>query len=202
MKRDKGYSKTYEEALRLAAVAHRHQMRKGSGLPYVIHPIHVSVILLRYGFSTEVAVAALLHDVVEDQDYDLAEISEQFGPRVAEVVEALSERKHNDRGEKRAWTLRKQEALERMEVASREAVAVRAADALHNARSFSEDLLREGAHMWRHFNQGAEPQLDYYRRIVAICKTRLGPHPLVYELAGAVEDLARAVRKTSRQGES
>ena len=198
MQRDKGYSKEYEEALRLAVVAHRQQMRKGSGLPYVIHPIHVSVILLRYGFSTEVAVAALLHDVVEDQGYDLAEISEQFGPRVAEMVEALSERKRNARGEKRPWTVRKQEALERMQVASREAVAVRAADALHNAESFSEDLQREGPQMWRHFNQGAERQLDYYRRIVAICKQRLGSHPLVDELAAAVESLARTIGETSQ----
>ncbi|MGD2103729.1 MAG: HD domain-containing protein [Anaerolineae bacterium] len=198
MQIDKGYSQKYEEALRLAIVAHSQQTRKGNGLPYVVHPIHVSVILLRYDFPTDVAIAGLLHDVVEDQGYDLIKIADQFGHTVAEMVESLSERKRNARGEKRAWVVRKRESLEQMETASREAVAVRAADALHNAESFLEDLGREGHQVWRHFNQGPDKQLEYYRGIVEISEDRLGPHPLVDELAEAVQSLARAIRKTDQ----
>lgn len=196
MEREVGYSESYEEALRLAIVAHHQQKRKGSGLPYIVHPIHVSVILLRHGFSTEVAIAGLLHDVVEDQDYDLTEIAKRFGSRVAEIVGALTERKRDTHGERRAWTDRKRETLEQMEAASRQAVAVRAADALHNTESFLEDLRREGPQMWRQFNQGPELQLGYYRKIVDVSKRKLGPHPLAEELANAVQRLARAIRET------
>jgi (p)ppGpp synthase/HD superfamily hydrolase len=197
MERESGYAQSYERALRLAIAAHRQQKRKGSGLPYVVHPIHVSVILLRHGFSTEAAVAGLLHDIVEDQGYDLNEITEQFGPRVAEMVDALSERKRDAHGRKRAWKVRKHEALEQIQNASREAAAVKAADALHNAQSFVEDLRREGPEIWHHFNQGPEPQLDYYRRIVEVSRERLGCHPLVEELSAAVQGLGRAISETS-----
>jgi len=197
MQRERAYSETYEEALRLAIVAHRRQMRKGSGLPYIVHPVHVSVILLRHGFSTEAAIAGLLHDVVEDQGYDLTEITEQFGPVVMEMVAVLSERKRDASGERRAWTVRKREALARVRTASRDAVAVKAADALHNTRSFLEDLRRDGPEIWRHFNEGPEKQLDYYREIVEVCTERLGSHPLADELADAVTDLAREISRTN-----
>ncbi len=193
---EEAYSEAYEEALRLTVVAHRQQVRKGSGLPYIIHPVHVSVILLRHGFSTEAAIAGLLHDIVEDQGYALAEIVEQFGPRVAEMVDALSERKYNARGEKRAWKVRKREALEQIRTASRGAVAVKAADALHNAKSFLEDLEQKGPQIWRNFNQGAGPQLAYYRRIVEVSRESLGTHPLIEELDEAVGRLAQAIRET------
>lgn len=193
MQTEKGYSERYEEALRLAIVAHRQQRRKGNGLPYAVHPIHVSVILLRHGFPTDVAAAGLLHDVVEDQGYPLTKIADQFGPRVAEMVASLSERKRDAQGEKRPWVVRKRESLEKMEAATQEAVAVRTADALHNAESFLEDLRREGPDVWRHFNQGPENQLDYYRGIADVSRRKLGSHPLVRELAEAVRDLARAV---------
>jgi (p)ppGpp synthase/HD superfamily hydrolase len=199
MKREEGYSEQYEEALRVATVAHRRQTRKGSGLPYIIHPIHVSVILLRHGFSIESAIAGLLHDLVEDQGYDLAQIEGRFGARVAEMVGALSERKCDAEGVKRPWELRKREALQQMREASREAVAVRCADTLHNAHSFVHDLRREGVEVWRHFNRGPQSQLSHYRRILEVARRRLGAHPLVSELADAVAQLARAIDGTSTE---
>jgi (p)ppGpp synthase/HD superfamily hydrolase len=196
MEKEEGYSEKYDEALRVATVAHRCQTRKGSGLPYVIHPIHVSVILLRHGFSMETAVAGLLHDVVEDQDYDLAQIGAQFGARVAEMVAALSERKSDAEGVKRPWGVRKREALQQIRRASREAVAVKCADTLHNAHSFVQDLRCEGAQIWQHFNRGPQSQLSYYRQILHVAEDRLGAHPLVTELAGAVAQLARVIDET------
>jgi (p)ppGpp synthase/HD superfamily hydrolase len=196
MQREEGFSTKYEEALRLAVVAHDKQTRKGNRLPYIIHPIHVSVILLRHGFSTEAAIAGLLHDIVEDQGYDLDEIEERFGTRVAEIVAALSERKRDDDGQRRTWVVRKREALEQIKMASKEAVAVKAADALHNAESFVEDLEREGPDMWSYFNQGPRRQLDYYRRILETSRQRLGPHPITSELADAIRRLQQIVDET------
>ena len=191
-----GYSRVYEEALRLAITAHREQRRKGSGLPYSVHPVHVSVILLRHGFSTEVAIAGLLHDLVEDQDFDLEEIGRRFGPRVSEIVDVLTEQKRDKEGQRRPWPVRKREALERLDGAGREAAAVKAADALHNAESFTEDLRSNGAEIWRHFNQGPAEQLTYYRRIASISREKLGSHPLAEELAQTVRRLAKAIEET------
>lgn len=195
----KGYSEQYEQALQVAAVAHRQQMRKGSDLPYLVHPIHVSVILLRHGFPTEVAVAGLLHDVVEDQGYALGEIEDRFGPRVRAIVEALSEEKEDPQGEERAWEVRKREALQQAREASRQAVAVKAADAIHNAHSFVQDLNRDGPQIWDHFNRGPRAQLAYYRQVLALVEERLTGHPLAAELADAVDLLARAIEGTAEE---
>ncbi|HUV90778.1 MAG TPA: HD domain-containing protein [Anaerolineae bacterium] len=190
------YSERYEQALRLATTAHRHQNRKGGNLPYISHPVHVSVILLRYGFSTDAAIAGLLHDVVEDQGVDLSEIEERFGPQVAELVAALSEHKTDDQGDRRPWEMRKREALEHMREGSLEVVAVKAADALHNARATALDARREGPSVWQRFTRGPQALVDHYRDIVQVARERMGHHPLVDELAEAVEELGGIVRDT------
>jgi (p)ppGpp synthase/HD superfamily hydrolase len=186
--------------LRMAATAHRHQNRKGSDLPYITHPVHVSVILLRHGFPTDVAIAGLLHDVVEDQGVDLSEIEEGFGSRVAACVAALSERKRDARGARRPWEVRKREALAHMRRASPEVAAVKVADALHNARCIALDVRRDGPAVWQRFHRGPGQQLEYYRQIVQVARERLRDHPLVDELAEAVEDLARAVDEVGGDG--
>ena len=198
MQEEWGYSERYERALRLAATTHRRQNRKGSDvLPYITHPVHVSVILLRYGFPVDVAIAGLLHDIVEDQGYPLSEIEEQFGVRVAEYVAALSERKRDDQGAKRKWEVRKKEALDHMRWAGPEVAAVKVADALHNARTSALDARREGPSFWQRFTRGPAALLQYYRQIIQVAREQLPGHPLVDELADAVEDLDRATREVS-----
>ena len=193
MKIERGYSERYEQALRLAASAHRSQNRKAGDVPYITHPFHVSVILLRHRFSTDVAIAGLLHDIVEDQGFALGEIEERFGGRVAGFVAALSERKQDAHGVKRPWEVRKREALEHMRQGDTEVAAIKVADALHNARSMAQDLRRDGPETWERFNRGPESQLDYYRCILEIARDRLRGHPMVDEFAEAIEDLAQIV---------
>jgi (p)ppGpp synthase/HD superfamily hydrolase len=183
------YSAQYEAALILAAREHRRQNRKGTGVPYITHPVHVSVILARYGFPDPVIIAGLLHDVVEDQDYPLRRIEAAFGPDVAEMVAALSEQKRDQRGDVRPWDVRKREALERLWRANTGAVAVKAADVLHNARALVADLRREGPGVWDRFNSGPGPSLQYYRNVADVARERLGDHPLVAELDDALDDL-------------
>lgn len=187
-----GYSKRYDKALTLAASAHRAQKRKGSDIPYVVHPVHVSVILLRHGFSEDIAVAGLLHDVVEDQDVPLDDIEADFGAAVAEMVATLSEKKLEG-GVERRWEIRKREKLEQLQTARLGTVAVKAADSLHNARSLASDLRRQGPSFWANLARGPELTLWYYRSIAAAVRQRLGAHPLVDELDEAVEDLQEAV---------
>ena len=69
------FSPTIDRALSLSATAHRHQERKGSQVPYIIHPVHVAILLLRHDFPEEVIVAALLHDVVEDTTLTIEDIA-------------------------------------------------------------------------------------------------------------------------------
>jgi (p)ppGpp synthase/HD superfamily hydrolase len=183
------YIAQYEAALILAAREHKRQNRKGTNVPYITHPVHVSVILARYGFPEPVVIAGLLHDVVEDQDYPLHRIETAFGPDVAEMVDALSEQKRDQRGDVRPWDVRKREALERLRRASTGAVAVKAADVLHNARALAADLRREGPGVWDRFNSGPGPSLLYYRNVADVARERLGRHPLVAELDDALNDL-------------
>jgi len=187
-----GYDELYEEALRLAARAHRSQVRKGTDLPYIAHPVHVSAILQRYSFPRETVIAALLHDVVEDQDVSVAEIESQFGAVIAEIVDALSERRNDTEGGVRPWYVRKAEAVEKIRQASANAAAVKAADVLHNAQSILYDLRHEGPSVWQRFTRGPEQMLGYYGRVAALVSVRLGDHPLVRELLAALAEINEA----------
>ena len=179
------YSGPYEAALALAARAHQDQVRKVGGDPYITHLVHVSVILLRHGFSEDVAIAGLLHDIVEDQDVPLADIQAEFGPAVAEMVDVLTEQKREGEVE-RPWEVRKREALARLRQGSLAAVAVKAADTLHNAHSMALGLRRDGPAIWRSLSRGPAETLWYYRSVAAIVRERLGAHPLVEELEAAI----------------
>mgnify|MGYP001821772673 CR=1 FL=1 len=188
----RGYSQRYESALALAARAHRNQVRKVDNSPYIVHLVQVSVILLRYGFSEDVAIAGLLHDIVEDQRYPLDSIQAGFGPQVAEMVAALTERKQ-EAGVKLPWELRKAESLAQIREASDGAAAIKAADVLHNAYTLAACLRQRGPSIWQEFSRGPGPTLEYYGRITAVVRQRLGAHRLVEELEEAMQDLARAV---------
>lgn len=189
------YSQRYEAALSLAARAHRDQLRKGSDVPYIIHPAHVSVILIRHGFAEDVTIAGLLHDVVEDSDVPLHQIEAQFGPAVAEMVAALTERKREGDTE-RPWEVRKRDALDQIRRASQGAVAIKAADALHATRTLAADLRRKGPEMWAPFKRGPEESSWYYHQIAEIVGERLKGHPLADELDRAVADLDAAISET------
>ncbi|NLE44074.1 MAG: bifunctional (p)ppGpp synthetase/guanosine-3',5'-bis(diphosphate) 3'-pyrophosphohydrolase [Chloroflexi bacterium] len=191
---EQGYSALYEQALRLSAGVHRPQNRKGCTIPYITHPVHVSLILLRHGFSMDVAVAGLLHDVVEDQGYDIALIKSEFGDRVTEIVIALSERKCDSEGRRRPWEVRKQEGLHQMRTASYEAVAVKVADTLHNVRSTLLDIENQGATVFERFSRGPRQMVTHYGHILEVAQERLGDHSIVIELAEAIHDLAQVAR--------
>ncbi len=182
----------YDAALTLAARAHRSQTRKGSDIPYLVHPVHVSVLLIRYGFPEDVVLAGLLHDVVEDQNVSPQAIETDFGPAVAEMVVALTERKLEDEA-KRPWEIRKSEALDQLRAASAGAVAVKAADLVHNARTLAQLLRRAGPSAWTYYARGPQQSIRQYRSVAAIVCQRLGSHPLVEEVEAAITDLESVI---------
>jgi (p)ppGpp synthase/HD superfamily hydrolase len=183
-----GFSPRYDAALALAARAHREQLRKGTDLPYLTHVVHVSVILIRHGFGENLAIAGLLHDVVEDTDVPIERIAAEFGDEVTRLVEAVSETKAID-GTELPWEQRKAEKLARLREGGPDVAALKAADALHNARTIAADLRNDGPAVWKRFKRGPEQTLAYYRAILDGVRAKLGEHPLAAELAQAVSEL-------------
>ena len=183
----------FVEALGWAAEVHRDQARKGTTVPYVSHLLAVTALVLEHGGGEDDAIAALLHDAVEDQGGApvLAEIRRRFGDRVADVVAAVSD---TDVVPKPPWRERKERYLRHLDddATTHSALLVSGADKLHNARSILRDLTGAGDAIWSRFSAGPDEQLWYYRSLVDILGRRL-PGPLTDDLAGVVADLERVI---------
>ena len=194
-----GFSARYDAALMFAARVHRDQVRKGTDIPYIAHPVHVSVLLIRHGFGEDLAIAGLLHDVVEDCGVPIERIAEEFGAAVARLVEAVSETKAID-GVELPWEERKHAKLADLRAGGPDVAALKAADALHNIRTIIADHQQIGPEVWARFKRGAGPSLWYYREILAGVRLWLGDHPLAGELAAAVEELAQEAERGTAEG--
>jgi guanosine-3',5'-bis(diphosphate) 3'-pyrophosphohydrolase len=178
--------------LRLAASGHRDQVRKGSGVPYIEHPMAVALILDRSGFDEEVVIAGLLHDLVEDTDAALDEVRKSFGDRVAEIVAGCSEEKLDAQGQKRPWPDRKRDHLEVVARSNDDVRAVVLADKLHNLISIQLDL-SEGREVWSTFHAGRTEVLAYYEAMLSACESgepRLAR--LLEECRGLLADVMRS----------
>lgn len=187
------FSARYDHALAFAAHAHRAQVRKGSDTPYIAHVVHVATILLRHDLAEDVVVAGLLHDVVEDCAVAIEQIGELFGPVVAGLVDAVSERKLAG-GAERPWEERKAEKLADLRAGGPAVAALKAADAIHNARTTSSDLRVHGPAVWERFKRGPAPTLWYYHEILSAVRQQIGNHPIADELADAVAELEGLAR--------
>ena len=169
-----GYSDRINHALAFAAKHHDQQVRKGTRLPYLTHPANVAIILTRYGCDETTVVAGILHDVIEDcvtKNYtrEMLEqrIASKFGGDVLEIVLAVTHRKHDDAGEEFSSEERKADYLERLALASEQALWVCAADKLHNANSILSDLQRtiEPQSIWSRFKAGKDGTVRWYRAV-------------------------------------
>lgn len=184
-----GFSPRVDTALALAARAHRNQLRKGTDIPYIIHPVQVAMALQRHGFDEDLVIAGLLHDTLEDTDLGADEIERSFGAAVLALVTAVTEVKV-DGGAKRPWRTRKQEQLAQLGGADARVAALKAGDSLHNLHSTLADLQTIGPAIWQRFNASAEDWLWYHRSIAGLVRTRLGPHALVDELDAVIAEIA------------
>ena len=189
------YSDVFDRALILASQAHKDQLRKGTAIPYIVHPVHVAMVLQKYQFPDEVVIAALLHDVVEDTDVPLSRIGAEFGLAVARLVDAVSEKKTED-GKLRSWRERKAEKITQLAGSDQLVGALKAADALHNCQAMLRDLQTQGAALWSKFRGSSADQLWYYTSLAATTRRLLGGHPLNDELDAAVAELAEWHRQT------
>jgi (p)ppGpp synthase/HD superfamily hydrolase len=159
-------------ALRFAAEAHDGQFRKGTRIPYLIHPLRVAKILLDYGCSDQLAIAGLLHDTVEDTPVTLDEIRAIFGDDVARLVDFATEP-----DKIWSWEKRKQHTLQLLESGAPDALCLSIADKLDNVRSLREDLERIGDKAWQRFRRPRDKQLWYYQSLQRIFDARLTTPP-------------------------
>lgn len=184
----------FADALRLANELHSGQTRKASQVPYVSHVLAVTATVLEYGGDEDTAIAALLHDTVEDcgglPTADL--IRNQFGPRVAELVLGCSDTTETP---KPPWHERKQRYLEHLSSAQPAVLLISVADKLHNLRSLLREERRHGADLWSLFRAGRDGTLWYFERLVEIFRQSSLPIALVEELTLAFHELETRVRK-------
>ncbi len=177
----------FQNALDYAFQLHKTQRRKGTDIPYVSHLLGVTAIVLEAGGDEDQAIAALLHDAVEDQGgmKTLDAIRSRFGERVARIVDGCTDAYQIP---KPPWKERKERYLERLPTESEDVHLVSLADKLHNARSIVLDLRQNGAKVYGRFRGGKAGTLWYYRSLVQFFN-QFGPPALAFELAEAVGEM-------------
>ena len=179
-------------ALKYASKHHGGQTRKGGDVPYVAHLLAVSALVLEDGGSERQAIAALLHDVVEDTDVSRRDVRKRFGRKVERIVAACTDVDGGGSHTAKNWMRRRRRMLARLRdpSTSTSVVRVKAADSLANVRSLTADLRRQGPEVWTSFHAGAVDQLWYYRSVAVVVSVRL-PGLLADELRVAVHELER-----------
>ena len=183
----------FEQALVFAAQLHKEQRRKGSGVPYISHLLAVTALVIEHGGDEDEAIAALLHDAIEDQGGPKAreEIRSRFGDRVTEIVDGCTD---SETIPKPPWKERKRAYIARLGEASASVRLVSAADKLHNARSILNDYRGLGEEIWQRFAGRKAGTLWYYRSVLDVL-SQAGTTPLIEELDRVVSQLERLAGK-------
>jgi len=158
-------SPQFEKALIYATRIHGGKLRKKTRIPYIAHILGVTAIALEYGANETEAIAALLHDAVEDCGgaKRLRDIEHKFGKRVARIVEDCTD---TDQTPKPPWLERKKAYVEHVRHASMPTKLVSTSDKLHNIRAILMDYRQEEEKLWSRFNGGKQGALWYYRALV------------------------------------
>jgi (p)ppGpp synthase/HD superfamily hydrolase len=177
----------FEDAFKYAFELHVRQTRKGGDVPYISHLLGVTALVLEDGGDEDEAIAALLHDAVEDQGgkETRKEIHRRFGDRVARIVDGCTDA---DETPKPPWRDRKLRYVEHIRHATPEVRRVSLADKLHNARTILRDFRRYGNEVWDRFTGGKEGTLWYYRALVLSYREGDGSY-LLEELERVVSEL-------------
>jgi (p)ppGpp synthase/HD superfamily hydrolase len=177
----------FHRAFLFAAEKHAGQARKASTIPYIAHLMGVASLVLEFGGDEDLAIAALLHDVVEDCGGIpmLKEVRRRFGSRVAKIVDGCTD---SNTKPKPPWRERKENYLKHLKKADVGTRLVSAADKLNNVRSILSDHRDVGEAIWDRFNGGRDGTLWYYRALLEEFLRRK-PNRLTKELEIAIREL-------------
>ena len=182
----------FEEALTYAARLHARQLRKGTQTPYFSHLMGVAALVLEHGGDEDQAIAALLHDAVEDQGglETLGQIRTLFGEQVAYLVEGCTDAYQTP---KPPWRQRKEQYIQHLRGAKDDVRLISLADKVHNARSILNTLRCEGQRTWERFKGGRDGTLWYYQTLVEVFQADQQPtcgiKLLTQELATVVAEI-------------
>jgi len=193
--RDPFLTGKFDLALQFASALHRQQWRKSTTIPYIAHLLSVCALVLESGGDEDQAIAALLHDAVEDQGGipTLETIRRLFGNRVADAVESCSDSTASDAAQKAPWRERKEKYLEHLRNnATQDALMITAADKLHNVQALLVGHRQNGSEVWQHFNAPKADQLWYYDSVLQVLlQSPQSPKALVADLQRTLEELRR-----------
>ena len=145
-------------AIAYAVEKHRNGLRKGTKMPYIVHPLEVMHNLMLMEADKNLMAAGVLHDTVEDTDATLEEIAAKFGDDVAALVSS-----HTEKDKSLSWKTRKEIALEHLKHANKREQMLVLADKLSNMRAIARDYAALKNKLWDRFNRGKESQAWYYR---------------------------------------
>ncbi len=171
-------------AIQFATRAPRNQLRKGTDLPYIVHPFAVGLILSQFRFSQLVIAAGLLHDTLEDTGVTEPALAGEFGDEIAAIVAACSEPDKS-----LPWRERKQHTIDSLITAPWQVKSVVAADKLDNLRAMADDFAQIGDALWQRFKQGRDEQEWYYRAVFqALVGIPPGAPEAYRQLLGELDD--------------
>ncbi len=155
------------KALEYAAVYHKEGVRKGSNVPYIVHPFEVALILQENGMEEKIIVAGLLHDTLEDTELTAEQLKEEFGEDILQLVLGASEVLEGR--EETLWEERKKHTIEYLKTAPIDVKYIVCADKLSNIRSMLADHEKKGEKFWDKFMNsdkkigGSEYSREYKR---------------------------------------
>ena len=151
-----------DHAIRFAIEAHEGVARKGTDLPYIVHPLEALAVVATITSDQELLAAAVLHDVVEDAGISIDDIRREFGPHIADIVEGETDQEVQGLSHVDSWRQRKQAAVDRLAKASRDVQIVALGDKLSNMRSMARNLRQQGDRLWQRFNEKDPRQHAWY----------------------------------------
>lgn len=175
------------KAIEFAARAHAGQFRKGSRIPYIIHPLQVGKILIEANCEEEIIIAGILHDTVEDTPVKLIDIKKLFGKRVAELVAGASEPDKSD-----SWENRKQHTIDFLTTAPIEVVQIMLADKLDNIQTTAIEYQKVGEEFWNRFKRPRPQQKWYHESLRELFFLRIQDEPFL-SLARTFDQLVQSV---------
>lgn len=180
----------FSKAVSVANYAHYDQTRKGTTIPYIAHPLAVASLAIEFGANEDQAIAALLHDAIEDGGAEYEQvILENFGESVLAMVQGCTDGVPDANGEKADWWERKSAYLDHLEKAADDVLLVSGADKLHNARAIVIDLREVGPAVFDRFKAGMKGTLWYYRNLADIFSRRGAP--MAKQLESAVSQMEK-----------
>lgn len=179
-----------DEAIVFAVNAHSGYMRKGSKIPYILHPLEAAAIVAAITEDERVIAAAVLHDVVEDTYVTIEEVKEKFGCFVAGLVAAETENKREGESKEETWRIRKQETIDHLMYSpSREVKILTLGDKLSNMRAIYKDHKAVGNEVWLRFNQKDSNEHAWYYKAVLEVTSDLHQYPAWQELRKLVTEV-------------